>query len=269
MIDAGALDNIRRIPTALIDEPDLAMRESMSDDGLEGLADSFRRHGQLQNIGVVIVGDRFRVAYGHRRRVAADRAELTHLLCRVFPEGTPDEEAIKVDENAEQEPVNAAAEGTYYRFLLENRCGGELDRLLRLVRRKESHVLGRLDLTRGDADVLAALRAGSIPLNVATELNKVAEDMYRRLWLHDAVRQGLKAAAIRVLRQNRDRERHVTEALASPELANVAPSSVVAIENMDACTLCRSATDQHEMTYIKVHRSCLSVYNRDEAERRP
>lgn len=267
MTDAGALDDIRRIPVALIDEPDLAMRESMSDDGLEGLAESFRRHGQLQNIGVVVVGDRFRVAYGHRRRIAAPRAELTHLLCRVFPEGTSDEEAIKVDENAEQEPVNAAAEATYYRFLLEKRCDGDVDKLTRLVRRKESHVLGRLDLTRGDEDVLAALRAGVITLGVATELNKVSEPMYRRLWLHDAGQQGLSVKSVRTLRLNRDRERHVTEALGSPELANLPPSSAVAIENMDACTLCRSATDQHEMTYIKVHRSCLTVYNRDEHER--
>lgn len=268
MTDTGALDDIRRIPIALIDEPELAMRETMSDDGLSGLAESFRRHGQLQNIGVVIVGDRFRVAYGHRRRVAAPRAELTHLLCRVFPEGTRDEEAVKIDENAEQEPVNAAAEATYYKFLLEQRCDNDIDRLCQLVRRKESHVLGRLDLTRGDEDVLAALRAGAITLGVARELNKVSEPMYRRLWLHDACGQGLSVAGVRTLRLNRDRERHVTEALASPELLNVPPSSAVAIENMDACTLCRSASDQHEMTYIKVHRSCLSVYNRDEAERK-
>lgn len=255
---------LRLLPIEVIDEPVLAMRENMSDAGLEALADSFRRHGQLQNIGVIVAGDRFRVAYGHRRRVAAALAGLTHMLARVFPEGTPDEEAIKVDENAEQEPVNAAAEATYYRYLLDERCGGDVDKLIALVRRKESFVLGRLDLTRGDVDVMAALRGGSITLAVAIELNKVSEDMYRRLWLHDAARSGLKAAAVRVLRQNRDRERRITEQLNTPELRDTPPSTAIAIENMDACTFCRSAADQHEMTYVKVHRSCQAVYNRDE-----
>jgi ParB/RepB/Spo0J family partition protein len=264
MVDDGAGVELRRIPIDLIDEPPIAMRETMSDEGIEALALSLKTHGQLQNVGVVVDGDRYRIAYGHRRRIAAARAGLTHLVCRVWPEGTPDEEAIKVDENAEQEPVNAAAEATYYRQLLDERCGGDVDKLCRLVRKKESHVLARLDLTRGDPDVLAALRAGAIGVQLAIELNKVAEPMYRALFLHDAVEQGLSVKAVRALRQNRDRDRRIAEQLASPEMQAIAPSTQPAIENMDACVLCRSASDQHEITYVRVHRSCLSVYNRDE-----
>lgn len=264
MTESAASADVRRIPIDLIDEPTIAMRETMTDEGIEALAQSLATHGQLQNIGVVVDGDRYRVAYGHRRRIAAARAGLRELLCRVWPEGTPDEEAIKVDENAEQEPVNAAAEATYYRQLLDERCGGDVDKLCRLVRRKESHVLARLDLTRGDPDVLAALRAGVIAVGLATELNKVGEDLYRRLFLHDAIEQGLSVKAVRTLRQNRDRDRRIAEHLATPELQAVAPSTQPAIENMDACVFCRSASDQHEITYVRVHRSCLAVYNRDD-----
>lgn len=264
MTDQAPATELRRIPIDLIDEPAIAMRETMSDEGIEGLAQSLTTHGQLQNIGVIVDGDRFRVAYGHRRRIAAAIAGLTHLVCRVWPEGTPDEEAIKVDENAEQEPVNAAAEATYYRQLLDERCGGDVEKLCRLVRRKESHVLARLDLTRGDPNVLAALRAGSISIGLAHELNKVSEPMYRQLFLHDAIEQGLSVKAIRTLRQNRDRDRRIAESLATPEMQAIAPSTQPAIENMDACVFCRSASDQHEITYVRVHRSCLAVYNRDD-----
>jgi ParB/RepB/Spo0J family partition protein len=265
MSDAPAAVDVVRIPIALIDEPPIAMRETMSDAGMEALVLSLQTHGQLQNIGVVRAGDRYRVAFGHRRRVAASIAGLPDLLCRVWPEGTADEEAIKVGENAEQEPVNAAAEATYYRLLLEQRCAGDVGRLCQLVRRKESHVLTRLDLTRGDPDVLAALREGVITLGVAQELNKVSEEMYRRLFLHDAVEQGLSIKALRVLRQNRDRERRIAESLATPEMQAIAPSTTPAIENLDACVFCRSASDQHEITYVRVHRSCLAVYNRDDS----
>lgn len=254
---------LRTIPIALIDEPDVAMRETMSDDGIEALALSLATHGQLQNIGVVVNGDRFRVAYGHRRRIAAVAAGLTALLCRVWPEGTPDEEAIKVDENAEQEPVNAAAEATYYKYLLDKRCDGDVGKLCALVRRKESHVLARLDLTRGDENVITALRRGLITLGVAQELNKVSEQLYRDLFLHDAIEQGLSIKSIRILRQNRDRDRRVSELVASPEMQAIAPSTAIPVENMDACVLCKSASDQHEITYVRVHRSCLNVYNRD------
>lgn len=258
---------LRQIPIELIDEPAIAMRENMSDEGLEALADSLRRHGQLQNIGVVVSGDRYRVAYGHRRTIAARRAGLRELLARVFPEGTTDEEALKVDENEEQEPVNAAAQATYYLELLKTRCENDVSRLVALVKRKESFVLDRLDLTRGDPDVLEALRRGQIPIGVAHELNKVDEDLYRRLYLHDAVVQGLSVRAIRVLRQQRNRDRHITDAANDGTAPTIAPSSEVAIASMDACTLCGSTRDQHEMTYVKVHRSCLVVWNRDMANK--
>lgn len=254
---------LRRLPIDLIDEPPLAMRETMSDSGIESLVESFRRHGQLQNIGVVVTGDRYRVAYGHRRRIAAPIAGLTHLVARVWPEGTTDEEAIKVDENAEQEPVNAAAEATYYRYLLDERCEGDVGRVVALVRRKESHVLDRLDLTRGDENVLAALRAGVISLGVAQELNKVKEERYRALYLHDAAEQGLNVKQVRFLRQQRDRDRRITEVLESDDVKRIEPSREVGIGSMDACQLCKSSSDQNDMTYVKVHRSCLAVYNRD------
>jgi ParB/RepB/Spo0J family partition protein len=262
---AGELE-LRTLPIGLIDPPDKAMREKMHDAGLEALADSMRRHGQLQNIGVLVTGDRFRVIYGHRRRLAAELAGLETLVARVFPEGTADEQAMKVDENEEQEPVNAAAQATYYRELLDERCDGDVRRLVRLVKRSENFVLDRLDLTRGDPEVLEALRSNRINLSVAKELNKVSEEMYRRLWLHDAKHQGLNARAVRTLRVRRDAERHVTEAAANGSAPSVAPSTEVSLESMDACLICGSDSDQHEMTYRKVHRSCETIMRRDRAE---
>lgn len=261
--------DMRSIPIGLLDPPDLAMREQMHDGNLEVLADSLRRHGQLQNIGVVVAGERFRIVYGHRRFEAAKLAGLEQLVARVFPEGTTDEQALKVSENEEQEPVNAAAQATYYLELLERRCGGDVQKLARMVRRNENFVLDRLDLTRGDPDVLEALRRGRINLSVAKELNKVPEELYRRLWLHDAVRQGMNAANIRTLRVQRNRDRHITEQAASGEAPIVAPSTEVALESLDACLICGSDSDQHEMSYVKVHRSCQTIMRRDrhEAER--
>jgi ParB/RepB/Spo0J family partition protein len=265
--DAAPRVELRAIPIELIDPPEIAMRETMDDEGMSGLVESLQRHGQLQNVGLVVAGDRYRVVYGHRRRVAAGLAGLSHLIARVFPEGTPDEEALKVDENEEQEPVNAAAQATYYLELLEKRCGGDVDKLIRMVRRKESFVLDRLDLTRGDPEVLEALRRSELTIGVARELNKVSEPMYRRLFLHDAIAQGLSVKAIRTLRQNRDRDRHVTDAQNDGTAPTVEQSTATALVSMDACAFCASVRDQHDMTYAKVHRSCLAVWIRDLADK--
>jgi ParB/RepB/Spo0J family partition protein len=241
------------------------MRETMSDEGLEALVASMKALGQLQNLVLVRAGDRYRIAAGHRRSIALERSGIRTARALVFPEGTPLEQAIKVDENAQQERVNPAAEATYYLWLLEHRCAGDVEQLARLVRRKESFVLDRLDLTRGDAEVFAALRAGSISLAIAQELNKVRADNYRRLFLSDAISQGANAATVRRWRQELQRNERIQEAAAAERANPTPPSSESAIVSIDECPLCHSAGDQHEMEYVRVHRSCRAVFARQQA----
>lgn len=258
---------INTLPLALIDEPELVMRETMSDEGLLTLTDSIRSLGLLQPIGVIAAGARYRVAYGHRRRIACERAGLVEVPCVVYPEGTTTEEAMKVAENAEKEDVNPAAEATYYHWLLTERCGNDVDRLCRLVQRTEPHVQGRLDLLRGDPEVLAAIRRGELALSVAKELNRVKNPMYRRMFLEDAIVQGLSTKAVRVLRENLERQEAIQAAVLDPDAAAVPPSSEAALVSVDECPLCESSDDQHDMEYVKVHRSCRAALRRQRRTR--
>jgi len=250
------------IPIDKIDEPELAMRETMSDEGLAELASSIRELGLLQPLGVIQTGSRYRVVYGHRRRIAAPRAGLTEVAAYVFPEGTTTEEAMKVAENSEREDVNPAAEASYYLHLFEHRCGRDVEKLARLVNRKESFVQNRLALGAGDPDVLDALRQDLIPIAIAHELNRVKDPMYRRLFLHDAIQQGLTVVAVRTLRQNLERQQQIQEARSTGEYASVPASSEAPLASIDQCVLCNSAEDAHDMEYVRVHRSCRQVLDR-------
>lgn len=276
------------VPLELVDEPELAMRETMTDEGLESLVASIKAIGLLQNLVVVRAGDRFRVAAGHRRRVALGLAEKTHVHVLAFPEGTPLEEAAKVAENTEREEVSAAAEATYYRWLLDNRFDGNAEAVATHVNRKLSYVLDKLDLTRGDPAVLEALRLpsqrkpdsalarafpdhdltriGQITQAVAKELNKVKEDDFRMLFLRDALAQGANATTVRQWRQARDQARRYQEAMAASGDNPIAPSEEAPIVSIDACPLCSSAEDQHDMEYVRVHRSCRAVFARQQRE---
>lgn len=250
------------IPLELIDEPELAMRETISDDGLESLAASIREHGLLQPIGVIQTGDRYRIAYGHRRRLALPRAGRTHTEAYVYPEGTTTEEAMKTAENTEREAVNPAAEATYFRHLLEERCGNDVERLARMVGKTENYVQSRLVLTTGDPAVLEALRAEDIGISVAEALNRVRHDGWRRQWLHDARTMGLSARQIHTLRGNLEREQAIHDAHARGEQPHVPPSTVSPVSQLDRCIFCRSVRDQNRMQYIKAHEDCLTAYER-------
>ena len=255
----------RLISIGLIDPPEIAMRDAMSPASLEALAGSLRELGQLQPIGVVVAGDRFRVAYGHRRRVAAELAGLPELECKVWPEGTPLEEAMKVAENDHQEPVNPASEALYFHDLYMKRCGQDVDRVAALVRRPVSRVLDRLDLLRGDEMVLEALRLEQISLAVANALNKCPDESYRRLFLSDAIRQGATSRVVQTWVDDVKRTLRNQEAARQAGLVTEAPAPVATFASMDACVLCGHEADQHEMEYRKVHQSCYRALRREQA----
>jgi ParB/RepB/Spo0J family partition protein len=250
------------IAVALIDPPELAMREMMTDDGIDSLAESLRAEGQLHEIGVVPVGDRFEVIYGHRRRVALEHAGIATARCLVYPAGTTNVEALKVAENEERESVNPAAQAMYYRHLLQTRCGGDVRELVKLTGRKESHLLGRLELFRGDEEVFQELRAERITLAVALELNKIDSEMYRRAYLRDAIEGGWNSTVVRRKRQELEQTLRYNEAAAQQRGDPTAPSDVAPIESLDACPLCLSTKDTHDMIYVRIHRSCRDVYMR-------
>jgi ParB/RepB/Spo0J family partition protein len=247
------------IPIDLIDEPEIAMRETMSDEGLESLGSSLRELGQLQAIGVVRAGDRYRVVWGHRRRIAAGRAGFTRLEAKVFPEGTDLEEAMKVAENDEQEAVGPASEATYYMWLFEHRCGQDVERVAKLVKKPLSRVLDRLDLLRGDSDVLQALRDQRINLSVAKALNKCPHDSYRRLFLADAERLGATARVVQGWVDEVKITLRNQEVAKEAGLVTEAPPTFASYSSMDACAICGSESDQHEMEYRKIHASCYRV----------
>lgn len=257
-----ARETTRFIPIALIDPPELAMREAMSDAGLVALAESMRDLGQLEPIGVKVAGDRFRVIYGHRRRIAGELAGLVELECKVYPEDTPFEEAMKVAENADQEPVNPVGEATYYAHLFETFCGRDVEKVAKFVHKPLSRILDRLDLLRGDEHVLQALRDEKISQAVARELNKVKDDSYRALFLADAIRDGMNSTAVKHRRQELERTLRYNQLSQDMAAAPVDPSTAPAIVTIDACVLCLTGGDEHEMEYVRVHRSCRAVHAR-------
>ena len=269
MKPSAPASSTRTIPIVLIDEPEIAMREVMSESGLESLAASMRDLGQLQAIGVVEAGERYRVIWGHRRRMAAPRAGLESLECKVFPAGTSDLEARKAHENFEQEPLNAVAEATYYEQLFERVCGRDVDRVAALVRKPVSRVLDRMDLLRWDPKIRQALREGKISIAVGKVINQCKEAGYRDLFLSDAIRLGATTRVVQAWVDDVKRMLRNQQAGAEAGLVVAEPVPIASFVSMDACVLCGRDGDQHEMEYRKVHASCYRFFRRQHEEPAP
>lgn len=255
--------DFRVIELALIDPPQHAMRDQMKPVELEKLADSIKRSGILQPLGVYRDGDRYRISWGHRRYVAAGIAGETHVPCRVLFDGSVREEEFKLTENRFREDVNPAAEAAWLADLLERKCDHDIGKLMDLTGATENWLNGRLDLLRGFDDVYQALLARQITLAVARELNKVRNDTYRGLFLSDAIRDGSTSSAIRKRRQDLEQTLKFNELMDAADGGQVSTFHAASIVTVDACGLCLRTDDQQEMELMKVHRSCRVVLERN------
>lgn len=186
-----------QVELSKIVEPELPMRETMTDDGLEELASSIRQLGVLAPILVQPKGDGlFEIVAGHRRVLAARLAGLVTVPAMIH-EDAETAVAARVHENLVREDVLPAEEAVYYAQLYDQ-LGEDVDRVAATVRRSRDYVEKRLLLLRGYPDVLEALRAGRVNLGQAEELNRFQLEADARYYLEYSERAG---ASIRQLRE--------------------------------------------------------------------
>jgi ParB/RepB/Spo0J family partition protein len=250
------------LPLGDIDPPQLAMRDAMDDHKLVELSRDIQRNGVLQPLGVFLVDNRYRIIYGHRRFLAAELANEARVPCRIHPDGDAHEEDFKLSENRYREDVNPAAEATWFADLLERKCGDDIAKLCALVNATESYVNGRLDLLRGDAMVLEALRVGKITLSVARELNKFKAEDWRRFYLGDAIEQGATSAMVNRWRMERDRSDQIAAAAARGETAAAVTPDAAPLASVDRCFICELDDDPLQMEFVRVHVDCHNQHRR-------
>lgn len=192
---SNAAQAIALIPLALIDDPQTALRVEMDDAKLSELERDIRENGLYYPLIVEPVGDRFEVVDGHRRLVACRNIGLPAAPCIVRAPGSPPPEAVKLKCNLLRED-NTDAEIAIWLGELSEKHGTSLDDLCKLVGRSESWVNARVDLLRGDNDVLIALGERQINFSQATVLNRCKDERWRKMGLHFAISDHVPAAKL-------------------------------------------------------------------------
>lgn len=255
-----AAETYTRVSIELIDEPDLAMRETYDQAALLALADDIKVNGIVQPLRLAPRGDgRYVIVAGHRRFLAARTIPL-QLVPAIVKVSTREEiEAIKIAENSHREEVNPAEEGAYYARLLEELCEGDVDRLCTLTRKTRNVVESRLLLLRGDPDVLQAVRNNEINLGVATELNRIDDRPSLMTYLEAARRGGANVRMVREWRSNYERLKAMQAGEAPPGEHYVPPPPQPAGSSL-SCVICDSNADPHDLQIVYMHGACQRLF---------
>lgn len=249
------------LPIALVDEPDAPTRLRIDADKFEQLCDSLRHKGQLQNGGVVRNGARYTVVYGHRRLLALRAIDAPTYLAYVYEDAVEAMLDAQLDENVIRHDLNPVEEAYWFAQLLEA-LGGDTNVLAERLHKHRDYVEGRLNLLRGDEQVLERLARGSITLGVAKALNKCPNVEHRRMLLDVCIHREATAATA---------ERWVADFVASGGVSappadapdgNGAPAAAPIESFAPVCRFCGDSDEVWTMELSYIHRRCKLIQDR-------
>jgi ParB family chromosome partitioning protein len=244
-----------RVPLALVDDPEITMRETFDDDAFAELVESIRVNGLQVPPIVERRGERYRVSAGHRRVTALRHLAAEFVLVDVREPGDMDAEAIKILENDDREKVNPAESALYLMRLFVERCQNDVDTLCTLTRRSRKYVDDRLRLLHGDDEIFSAVRARKIGLTVGKELNAITDVNFRRLALDDALKFGMTSAA--AIDRRRTYNRMVEMGTRPGDGAvGAADSNPTPAMSEQLCHVCRKGDHPERLRWIIVHEHC-------------
>jgi ParB/RepB/Spo0J family partition protein len=245
----------RALPLTSIDAPEMDVRVDRDPEALDELSRDIGRRGVLHPILVARVADRYEVVDGFTRLLAARRAGLLEIPCRIYPEKTADLEFAKYAANIYRLEMSPCDEAVALGKLFEFVCGQDIEQLCARVNKSETYVSSRLELLNGFPDVFAALRGKQIGIGVAQELNKIPDDKFRAHYLAHAVRSGATKAVVQLWVQE---FKTMFGPSPSPAAEAAAPPAGIADapHNPFTCEICGKADNVHLIRQINVHQHC-------------
>lgn len=248
------------IPIDRVDEPDAPTRLTMRAEKLDELTESIKQFGQLQPGGVVPNGDRFTIIYGHRRFIACRAAGLPTYNAYVFASATEAMIGPQLAENVDRDDVTPVEEAYWFAQVMDALACGT-DELAERLHKSRNYVERRLNLLRGDALVLEALREDELTLGVAELLNGVPDESARRYFLDCAVRLHAKTRTVQQWIAEWRARGAGRELPDVPATTEAAAEQQVAEPAKPTCAFCGGDEDPWLLEFEWIHKHCRKARN--------
>ncbi len=158
----------------LIDRNPFQPRQDFDSESLNELVDSVRQHGVLQPILVRPVGDGYQLIAGERRLIAAKKAGLELVPCRVLQLSDQQVCEVSLEENLKRQDLNVLEKAkAFQEYLNRFQCPiEELGRRLSLDRSTVSNMLRLLELPEA---IQARVRGNQLSAGHARALLSLSE----------------------------------------------------------------------------------------------
>jgi ParB-like chromosome segregation protein Spo0J len=162
----------------------------------------------------------------------------------------------KLHENAFRQEVNAVEEGHFY-CELAARPGITEDELARLCGQKIQYIYSRMELVRGDEQVVLAVLQNEINISVARELNKCPDESHRRYLLKLASEAGATVKQVSMWVYDWKRNTGLVPPQAEP--TQPAMQSATAATVFPRCIMCGQDERQWELEGVYICKAELAA----------
>jgi ParB family chromosome partitioning protein len=259
-------------------EPHNAMRSELDRDGLLELADDIKINGLINPITVRPVrgckncrvradeatdahtgheiADMFEIVAGHRRFRAMCLIPRLQIPCVVRELEESSAFMIMASENLKRSDVNPVDEADFI-FKIAKETGKGLAEIAQIVGRSRQYVEDRMIVAEMPDYMKFFLKEGAIKLGVAIALMEVDNDEIRKVWVEQAVRDGVSVpmAKFWVAGYLKDRAAYGTESAAPPEGAPAAEYRPIKF----SCAVDGREYPASECEAVFVHKSNMPV----------
>lgn len=168
-------------------------RERFSEEALEELAESIRRHGILQPLSVRRQGISYELIAGERRLRAGQLAGLTEIPCIVMTMDDKESGMAALVENLQRQDLDYIEEARGISSLMQKWQMSQ-EQAARVIGKSQSAVANKLRLLRHSPQVLSALRAGGLTERHARALLKLPTETEKILAIEVICRQEMSVA---------------------------------------------------------------------------
>ena len=183
------------ISVDLIDRNPFQPRHEFDPAALNELADSIRQHGVLQPVLVRSAGGGYQLIAGERRLIAAKKAGLQEIPCRVLALTGQQVSEVALEENLKRQDLNVLEKATAFQGYLD-RYGCSIEELSRRLSLDRSTVSNMVRLLELPEAVKADLRSDKISAGHARALLSLKSDSDRVTLCDRIQKEGLSVRKI-------------------------------------------------------------------------
>ena len=183
------------ISVDLIDRNPFQPRHEFDPAALNELADSIRQHGVLQPVLVRSAGGGYLLIAGERRLIAAKKAGLQEIPCRVLALTDQQVSEVALEENLKRQDLNVLEKATAFQGYLD-RYGCSIEELSRRLSLDRSTVSNMVRLLELPEAVKADLRSDKISAGHARALLSLKSDSDRVTLCDRIQKEGLSVRKI-------------------------------------------------------------------------